>query len=197
MTGLNRKLAVTLAAVVAGGAAGLAGLSNVVEEERPATGPLQLPNSHGWATTAAVGDPFTDGMEVLRLTGDQDAVIEAVTMVGDDGLKLVGAKLAPPSRGIGAIQYHDAFPPKDDPDLGDVRLVDAVGGTVTPLGEDSAGWELLLGVEATREGYLVRTGVRIDYRVGDEQYTALLPANLAVCTSARHERRGRCPLPPG
>jgi hypothetical protein len=193
VSSFGRQLAVAVAALMAVAAAAFA-FTTGGEGGRRSDGPLDPGNPHGWSVTEPAGDTFTDGMELLRLHGDRDAVIEDVRLVGDEGLELVGAKLASPERGIGWIQYRPAFPPANDPDLGDV-LVDAVGATITPLVEDQGGWELLLGIQATGEGYLVRTGVEVDYRVGKNEYTVLLPAHLAVCTSPRLERKGACPLP--
>lgn len=192
MTSHRRRFAVVVATFIAvvTAAAGFA----YAGDERSTDGPMDPGNPHGWAITEPVGDPFTDGMEILRLDAGQDAVIEAIRLVGDPGLELTGAKLASPERGIGWIQYHDRFPPAND--SLDVALIDAVGATVTPQAEDQGGWELLLGIRATAEGYLVREGVEVDYRVGQKEYTVLLPGHLAVCTSPDFERNGECPLPP-
>lgn len=192
---LGRQVAVTVSVLMTVAVAAATAFAVVGGGGRSTDGPMVLGNPHGWATTGAVGDTFTDGMELLRLGGDQSAVIEDVRLVGDEGLELVGAKLAPPERAIGAVQYFETFPPTDDPVL-DADLVDAEGTTITPMGEAGETWELLLGIRATREGYLVRTAVEVDYSVGDDEFTAVLPGHLAVCTSPDLERRGDCPAPP-
>ena len=191
VNGLHRLLAATALAVVAA-ALGVAAFADT--DSRTDGGPLRAPNPHGWSTSNSVGDVFTDGMEVLHLEGNREAVIEDVRLVGDDGLELVGAKVAGQDRAIGFIQYNADFPPVNDPDLGDPVLIDAIGATVTPY---SGGWELLLGIKATKEGFLVREGVEIDYRVGGEEYTVFREAWLGVCTSPRYEVDGDCPLPGG
>lgn len=160
-------------------------------------GPMIAPNPHGWATSDRVGDVFTDGMEIFRLAGDAEAVIEDIRLVGDEGLELVGAKVAGPDRAIGAIMYNADFPPVDEPDLRDAVLYDAIGATITPREKHPGGWELLLGIRATEEGYLVREGVEVDYRVGDDEYTVFWEAWLGVCTSPKYEVDGDCPAPEG
>jgi hypothetical protein len=193
VTSRRRQAAVAVAALAV--TAAVAAFTTLPGSGAQGGGPMDPGNPHGWAVTAPVGHPFTDGMEVLRLTGDQPAVIKDVRLVGNEGLELVGAKLASPERGIGWVQYRAEFPPNNDPVL-DVDLVDVVGARITPLASDNGGWELLLGIRATTDGYLVRTGVEVDYRVGANNYTVLLPAHLAVCTSPAHQRDGGCPLPP-
>lgn len=163
---------------------------------RPTDGALQAPLPHGYSTIARPGDMFTDGFEVLRLSGNQDAVIEDVRLVGARGLELLGARLAPPDRGFGSVQALASWPPRGA--FKDVKMVNAMGATITPVKQDRAGWELLLGVKVTGEpdAPLIRDGIQIDYRVGDESYTTYRPAQLVVCTADDQLREdGFCPLP--
>lgn len=57
-------------------------------------GPMVIPFDHGWSTTMEPGEVFTDGYEILHLTGDQPATVTDVRLVGADGLRLVSAKIA-------------------------------------------------------------------------------------------------------
>lgn len=196
LSSINKQFVVAVSVLVAVAAATAAALG-YIGGGRSTDGPLNPGPPHGWAATAKVGDVFTDGLELLHLRGTEQAVIEDVRLVGDDGLELAGAVLAGPERGIGAVQYMPTFPPHNNPQI-DAELVEAEGTWITPEGKDRKGtWELLLGIRPTTEGYLVRTGVEVDYSVQGEEYTVLIPAHLAVCTSQKYERRGECPLPPG
>lgn len=155
-------------------------------------GPIERGMPHGWAISKAVGEEFTDGMETIEVKGDQPVYIDSVDLVGGDGLEIVGVRLVTPDRPFGAIQVIHAWPPADpELDPGHIREVD--GTAVTPSGEH--GWELLLGLKAVDDGYLVREGIRINYTVDGEQFTQVLPAELAVCTSPKYEKDGRCPFP--
>lgn len=154
-------------------------------------GPIKASPPHGWSTTQRVGATFGDGLEMLRLTGQQDAVIKSVSITGDDGLKLVDARLAGPDRET-AVQRFPTWPP-----VGEYRrwvkpMVPAEGATITP---DPAGWELLLGLKVTRPGYLVRDSVRVEYEVGGRTYVRDFGGQLVVCTSPDMEVNGECPFP--
>ena len=57
-------------------------------------------------------------------------------------------------------------------------------------------YELLLGIRATKEGYLVRRGLQVGYTVEGKEYSDFVPAILAICTSPDLEdEHGWCPLP--
>lgn len=188
----HRYLMVAVAVVVAA----ILGVAAFAGTPRTEGGPMIVPDPHGWATSdAGVGDVFTDGSEILDLAGDQNAVIEDIRLVGDEGLELVGAKIVGGDRKIGAIQYNKDFPPTNEPELDDAVFYDAVGATITPEAVNPGGWELLLGIKATEEGNLVREAIEVDYRVGEEKYTVSWEALLGVCTSPEYEVDGKCPLP--
>lgn len=155
---------------------------------RPAT-------RHGWSTYEPVGAAFTDGLEVLELRGHSDAVIDSVHLVPGkqgNGLKLIGVKLANPTRG-GNVQKMP-WPPRDR-HLTASAVVPAIGTKITPRSHSGANWELLLGIKVTKPGYLVRRAVRVDYHIGSSHYTYVTPAWLSVCT-ARKYRHDTCPPPP-
>jgi predicted small lipoprotein YifL len=155
-----------------------------------AGGPLVAPPRHGWSTTQPVGEPFTDGLEVLYLDGQAEAELRSVSLVGAEQIELVGARVAPPSRRVASIQ-KTAWPPTARA-LG--QVAEAEGAVLTPRAQDERGWLLLLGMRVTEPGYHVRRAVRVAYEVDGEKHVRELEAELAVCTSPELEVGGACPL---
>jgi hypothetical protein len=152
----------------------------------PEAGPIDMPNAHGWSyANAVVGQAFTDGFETLGFATTDPVVVTAVHLEGDPELQLDGVLVADGTRRVGAIQFDDSFPPTD-PDFG--RLTPLLGRTLVreELGRHDA-FELVLGLSVTRPGAWRRTGVRVDYMVGSEEYSAVLPAELTVCTEGFEE----------
>lgn len=158
-------------------------------------GPMSPPRKHAWTTYQPVGHVFTDGLEVLYLHGKRSAVIDKVKLLpghDGDGLKLVGVRFAGPTRD-GNVQLMP-WPPRD-PDLVASSVGPAIGRTIAPVTRGGAfNWELLLGIKVTKPGYLVRRGIEVDYHIGDQHYSYVIPAWLAVCTQVRYSHRN-CPLP--
>lgn len=158
-------------------------------------GPMVIPLEHGYSVSMPNGSTFTDGFEILRLEGDQPAVIEAVEIDGDEALELVGVKLAPPPRENAAVQLMEGWPPIHDA-LDESTFVDAVGATIQPKSSDPMGYELLIGMKVNGEGFLVRDSVIVTYRIGEIRHQVIFPAVVAVCTGPEYEKRnGRCPFP--
>ena len=160
-----------------------------------APGPLFPAHLHGFSVTVPVGHTYTDGMEVLELRGHQNAVIDSVRLVpgkNGDGIKLLGVQVASPARTIGGVQepgwpVHDRHIPPS-------TLRPADGAIIKP---GHRGWELLLGLKATRPGYLVRRGVIVKYHVGDQHYVWRDPAWGALCTWPRGAKPCPAPSPHG
>lgn len=158
-------------------------------------GPLAPPHpgEHAWTTYEPVGATFTDGMDVLSLRGKRSAVIDSVRMLpgkNGAGLKLLGVRLAGPNRGT---NYQKLPWPPRAPEMPASVVGPAVGATVTP---QSRGWELLLGIKVTRPGYLARRGIEIDYHIGDQHYSYVDAAWLAVCTTPWYRvHKNACPPP--
>jgi len=155
-------------------------------------------NLHGWSTSVEPGEPFTDGLETLRPTGPVEIV--DVRMDADDGLRLLGAKLVEPGRPMGAVQHLYEYPPSaaDTAEYfgSPSRVRDAVGATITPRtapGGTPDSWELLLGLEATRPGTLVRHSIVVTYRKDGRLGRFVIPGLLEVC--AAEPMPARCPLP--
>lgn len=139
-------------------------------------GPLLVPAEHGYRTEFDEETVFTDGFERLILDGDEPATLVDVRLVGTDGtMELVGAKLAGDERRVGSIQVTPFWPPTDRR-LGD--LVPAEGAAL-PTGE--LGALLQLGIRITTSEFAYRTGVEVDYRVGDQTYRQVLPGAIANC----------------
>jgi len=155
-------------------------------------GPLALSGAHGGSISLAVGDKITDGDEMLRVTGDEAAVIDAVWMEGDSGLRLIDAMVVGPERreSYGVVRrwpLHRVFGAIPQP---------AVGATIAPIpGEAPLAYELLLGIEVIEPGYLIRDAVVIDYHVGDRHYRWRQVAQLVVCTDRSMLVDGLCPPP--
>lgn len=159
-------------------------------------GPLAppQPGEHAWATYEPVGHTFTDGMEILELPrGSRPAVIDSVKLLpgkNGAGLKLVGVRLAGPSRNT---NYQKLPWPPRAPDLPASAVEPADGATIT---SQIGAWELLLGIKVARPGYLARRGIEIDYHIGDQHYSYVIHGWLGVCTQAKYSHfKHNCPPP--
>jgi hypothetical protein len=165
------------------------------DDQSEGTGPIKLGSPHGWSYTTADGSVFTDGLEVLHLTTDDTATIDKIELVGDDGLELVGAKIAPPPRPLLSTQLVKRWPPVEKGSFDPSTLEDAVGATFGGEAEKSSmGWELLVGIRVNGEGILHRDGIRVSYHIGSHSYAATIPAELNVCTDKSYEKDGDCPF---
>lgn len=153
-----------------------------VEGRTRTDGPIALPYEHGWALAVPVGDSFTDGFEVLHVKPGSSITIDDVRLVGDvDGLRLMGAQLGYLDREAAPNQYFRAYPPRTGPG---VRVLDAIGATVTGSADGGDRPELLVGIELVEEGAFERTGILIAYTSDGQEYQATLPAHLIVCAKS-------------
>jgi hypothetical protein len=136
-----------------------------------------LPFEHGYVVRYGVGQVFTDGLERIKLTGSQSAVLRRVQITGPsvDHFQVVGVEVAGPHRRIGSWEVSDGFPPHK-PGLG--KLVPGVGAQLAP---GLMGSVLLIGLKVVKPGLGIRTGVKVYYTVGDRKYVAVLPASIANC----------------
>ncbi len=158
-------------------------------------GPMVVPLEHGYSLSMARGSTFTDGFEILRLKGDRPAVIESVEITADSGVEMTGAMLAPPPRENAAVQVLKGWPPTHDA-LDESTFVDAVDATIQPLSREPMGYELLIGLRVTGEGFLVRQAVTVTYRIEDTRYQVVFPAVISICTGPKYEKpNGQCPFP--
>lgn len=190
-------VAVSVIVIATGGATAIYALADdtsTAHSARRTDGPLKVPRPHGGAVTLATGATFTDGFEILSLAGERDAVIDSISLVDSAGFELLGAEVASPDRKTGFVQFVHGWPPVAK-ELRGTELVPATGATITPTGSsDGAGWELFVGIRVTGDGLLTRTGLKIDYTVDGEKFTATFPAELVVCTDSSYEVNGNCPL---
>lgn len=140
-------------------------------------GPVRLPFEHGYVIRYRVGEVFTDGLERIKLEGNEPAVLRRVEITGPsaDHFRIVGVMVAGPHRRLGSWQVSDGYPPRK-PGLGELLPVKDA-----PLATGIVGSLLLIGLKVVKPGLGVRTGVRVFYTVGDRRYTALLPASIANC----------------
>jgi hypothetical protein len=165
------------------------------EDQSEAVGPIEIASPHGWSYTTADGSEFTDGLEVLHLTTDDSATIDKVELVGDDGLELIGAKIAPPPRPLLSTQLVKRWPPIQKGSFDASTLEGAVGATFGGTAEKSSmGWELLVGIRVNGEGILHRDGIKVSYHIGSHGYAVTIPAELNVCTDKSYEEHGVCPF---
>ena len=181
----KRRLAVLVAAVL------VVVLACSTETAEPSleAGPLMVPLVHGWSYRTEVGIAFTDGLEILAVSGDEAAIIDGVSFEGDPALELVGALIAPPPRPVSSTQVVKRWPPVQRCCVKPETLIEAVGAQIGPgQGARGQAWELMLGIRVTEAGRHHRTGVVIDYHVGDTSYRTTFPAELEVCAVRSYEK---------
>lgn len=152
-------------------------------------GPALPPNAHGYVVRYQAGDVFSDGLERVKLAGNQPGVLDHVEISepSADRFKVIGVRVAGPHRSIGSWQVGDGFPPVikgygPDP-LG--KLVPAHGASL-PTG--ITGSVLVIGLKVVKPGLGIRTGVRIYYTVAGEKYTTLFRAAIANCPATMSTR---------
>jgi hypothetical protein len=190
-TGLVRKVVATVCGLVLVGACSSA----------PGPGPIAAEHKTSWSPTVNVRRTWTDGWSVLTLTGHKAAVIDQITFLrGQNGaaLRLVDAKIADGTRRHSSFQYDPHWPPRQ-PDIVPADSMEPAVGTRLQPGHH---YELLLGIQATKHGYLVRRGIEIDYHVGSTKYVRVIDSWLGVCTSKQYWRtddfgQPDCPRPKG
>ncbi|WP_028652750.1 hypothetical protein [Nocardioides halotolerans] len=149
-------------------------------------------NPQGSSITLPVGKVVTDGVQVLRLSGEYEATIDKVELVGDDGMEFLGAGIAPPPRRSALEQFIFDWPPTKATQFDPATVVPAEGATIGNETDEPMGWELLLGLKVVDEGKHTRTAIRITYTVDGEQYRVDLPTELTVCTGPAYETDGEC-----
>jgi hypothetical protein len=137
-------------------------------------------SEHGYVVPARAGRVFTDGFDVVRLQGSQNArILKVESIGGTDVLEFLGARLAGPGRRSGATQILSGFPPHDRP-LGDVSA--AENAVVEPQSRTGIkGYELLLGYRIRGQDVGARTGIRITYEVAGRTYETTVEAGLITC----------------
>jgi hypothetical protein len=140
--------------------------------------------SAGSSVPAPVGTVLSYGLLTSRNRGDDDAVLDKVSLIHpSDGLELVGA-VADENPHVGLLL---GFPPKHV----FVRRPKPVRGYTVP-GKRRFG--VVIGFRGTREGRLTFHGLRLDYHVGSKRYHADYHVTGAVCAPP-DEWSGHCEAP--
>jgi hypothetical protein len=142
---------------------------------------MQPSNAHGWIIRGETGKRFTDGFEVLEVSGTKPATITSVRSIGGStALKFLGAKIAGPGRKL-TYERLQGWPPTKAA-LG--PLSDAVGARLLPRKQTrlEMGYELLVGYELEDASKLVmRTRLEVNYTVAGKDYVYRIPGSLIVC----------------
>jgi hypothetical protein len=155
-------------------------------------GPMRVGNPAGSSLTAAEGTVFTDGFQQLAMDDGFTGRIDSVELVGDPGVRLLGAMIAPPPRRTALEQIIWSWPPTTAIGFDPSTAVPAEGAEIGSLEDEPMGWELLLGLKVEEPGKHTRRAIRVTYEVGEDLYRVDLPTYLTVCTGPEYETRGRC-----
>jgi hypothetical protein len=128
----------------------------------------------------------------------RDRNLDDIELIGDDGIELIGAKIAPPPppppRPLASTQLVKRWPPVQKGSFDPSTLVDAVGARIGSSADEPMGWELFIGIRVAEEGMLHRSGIKVIYHIGSSHYATTIPGELMICTSERYEVDGRCPF---
>jgi len=148
-------------------------------------GPLDVGGKQGWAVPAIPGKKFTDGSNILDISGDRPFTVLAVESVGGSpSLRFLGAEVASPHRRYTTTTSFKGWPPSG---VHAKAIDDAAGHVITP---QTANWhgqpfELLLGYKVVSPELGVRTGIRVTYRVSGTTYQAVLHSILSACPTSQ------------
>lgn len=171
---------VGIAAACGGGDAGPGTATTPVESG----GPLFVDNAHTTWQPVKDGDVFSDGLEVLQVTGSQPATLHDVQPVGGaDTMQFLGARIGLPGRPDDFNQHMRGYPPRAVP----ARYQQDLDGTVLEPGKT---YMLILGfkvIDPDAVGH--RTGLTVSYESGGHSYQTTLPAGLVSCPPTISEKR--------
>lgn len=151
---------------------------------------LRASPPHGDAVKQLGGGEFTDGMELLQLTGGVSAIkILRVRLIEPRGTSYLGSKVIGPQRKVFQFFVSRGFPSRFG-----VGAKDAVGATIGP---NPRGWELLVGAKASRTGFSSFKGVEVDYETPDgHRFRQELLGEVLICADRSVLKAGEC-RPPG
>lgn len=169
---LKSLVASVLVLGLGAGVAACSGVDSAAEEG----GPDRLPNASVYEVAFEKGAVFSDGFERVLLTGDRDAVLDRVEILGGDGyFSLEGLMVAGEDRRVGSIQFDPDFPP--------VRrgLGTLVEGDGARLATGPLGSLLIVGMRVTRAGIGWRSGLRVYYSVDGKDYFQDHPSAVVNC----------------
>jgi hypothetical protein len=153
----------------------------------PLAGPLGI----GSTTTQNVGYTFTYGLLVVYNIGSRPLTITEVRPeLTGNGLRFLGALLAPPSRQLGGADFMEGYPPLD-PVLG--PMTPAVGSVLDPTADPHYnGWVVALGYTVVRGGRSTVKAVEVTYTVDGQARMQKFRATIALCTPKSLPEAG-CP----
>lgn len=145
-------------------------------------GPIEQTAPNGSILPVRPGKIWTDGFTSLYLSGHEPAVITRVSVEGGEpALRLLGVRIAGPSRKQGVTQEFFSYPPRDTTVTG--PTVDAVGATILPRSDTrlGLGYELLIGYAFVKDAFSTRSNIVVDYTVAGSSYEVAIPARLVLC----------------
>ncbi len=158
-------------------------------------GPVLSTDRNALSFPRRAGATFTYGQPVVVNTGDAEAVLRRATLASvTPGLTTEAVRVGGPRRLFNI--------PDDDWPPGAGRRLDMrplAGFRLAPQDrpEGKMGAELIFALHAARPGRYTARGVELEYTVGDDRYTQLVPTALAVCVGPARGRLPRnCALPP-
>lgn len=172
----------------------LAGCSSNSFTSLPTDGPLLVaPSTYGKVIGVHAGDVFTNGTDVIALGRVRPARLVSVTSVGGGRvLRFLGARLASPRRELTTTDYLPRWPPSQAWHA--QAITQAVGVPISPIKETwhQQGYEVLLGYHVLKQGYGVRTEIRVIYEIDGTRYAATLPSRLVTCPSSQDRQTSQC-----
>lgn len=144
--------------------------------QRPAAGPLLGEGTYiSYYPLPPVGRKFSEGFLQMEVAGSEVATIEAVSVQGgNEAMEFLGARLGLPGRPDDFNQFMKGYPPRAVPKR---FQVPAVGAVLEP----GKVYMLIVGYRVRAHVLDLRTGIRVDYRVGRRRYTRHYQAGIAAC----------------
>jgi hypothetical protein len=161
---------------------------------QPGPGPVGNPNTNKLAFSVPADDPFTYGLVIVWNDGPEDAELEEIEMVDPTpGLHLLGAEVGGPDRRFAAFGGDRIYPPRH-PRATDVHPLAGFRLPPRTKRDGKRGAQIILQLRASEAGIFRFQGVRLNYRVGDTQYSAVIPHAFRACAVTDHKdnRWPRC-----
>lgn len=161
-------------------------------------GPMQSGQARdsGFAEMVDDGFVFTDASNLIRVDGDEPVVVTGVRSVGSgEQLEQLGWRVAAPGRKN--ARYYGPIPqwPPRRAWMTE-RMLPAGNATVEPVDADTdfdQGYLLMVGyrVRDVTEPIL-RTGVVVEYRIGDRRYETNLGGTMVLCEKGGSRNESQC-----
>jgi hypothetical protein len=148
--------------------------------------------SYGWSGSFAVGDTFTDGLNLITVTDKATGPLTLISAKSlnakGDSLELLGERarvipdMLPAGYQTGWFQHVPGFPPTSGDAAGGVPVEGLVVQPSKP-GEDR--WiEIQVGYRVKAPGRYVRAGVEVVYSYGGKTFRTVIPSHVAICAPA-------------